>query len=72
MPLAGSSYIDLLIELCSPRKELINIKNDDQKCFLWCHVRHINSTQDHLGRIKKVIEEFIQTNLCWIYCLRLK
>ena len=40
-PLAGSSYIDLPIELKHPRKELINIKNNDQKCFLWCHVRHI-------------------------------
>ena len=41
------------IELRSPRKGLINIKNSDQKCFLWCHVRHINPTQDHPERIKK-------------------
>ena len=41
------------IELRIPRKGLINIKNNDQKCFLWCHVRHINPTQDHPGRIKK-------------------
>ena len=52
-PLVGSSYIDLPTELRSPRKGLINIKNNDQKCFLWCHVRHINPTQDHPGRIKK-------------------
>ena len=52
-PLVGSSYIDLSIELRSPRKALINIKNNDQKCFLWCHVRQINPTQDHPGRIKK-------------------
>ena len=32
--LLGSSYIDLKIELRSPRKGLINIKNNDQKCFL--------------------------------------
>ena len=32
-PLVGSSYIDLPIELHSPRKGLINIKNNDQKCF---------------------------------------
>ena len=32
-PLPGSSYIDLLVELRSPRKGLINIKNKDQKCF---------------------------------------
>ena len=32
-PLAGSSYIDLPIEIKHPRKGLINIKNNDQKCF---------------------------------------
>ena len=32
-PLAGSFYIDLPIELKHPRKGLINIKNNDQKCF---------------------------------------
>ena len=32
-PLAGSSYMDLSVELKSPRKGLINIKNKDQKCF---------------------------------------
>ena len=29
-------------ELRSARKGLINIKNEDKKCFFWCHVRHIN------------------------------
>ena len=33
-PLSGSSYMDLPIELRSPRKGLINIKNKDKKCFL--------------------------------------
>ena len=32
-PLSGSSYIDLPIELNHPRRELINIKNKDQKWF---------------------------------------
>ena len=44
----------MLIELRNPRKGLINIKNKDQKCFLWCHVRHINPSKEHPGRIKKV------------------
>ena len=52
-PLSGSSYIDLSIELKHSRKGLINIKNKDQKCFLWCHVRHINPSKDHPGKIKK-------------------
>ena len=50
-PLVGCFYIDLPIELTNPRKELINIKNNDQKCFLWCHVRHINLVEEHPGRI---------------------
>ena len=50
-PLVGSSYIDLPIELRSPRKRLINIKNNDRKCFLWFHVRHINPVKGHPGRI---------------------
>ena len=32
-PLSGSSYMDLPVELKSPRKGLISIKNKDQKCF---------------------------------------
>ena len=52
-PLSGSFYMDLPVELRSPRKGLINIKNKDQKCFLWCHVRHINPSKEHPERIKK-------------------
>ena len=40
--LSGSSYIRLPVKLRNSRKELINIKNKVQKCFLWFHVRHIN------------------------------
>ena len=48
-PLSGSSYIKLPAKLKSPKKGLINIKNKDQKLFLWCHFRHIN-----LGKIKSL------------------
>ena len=51
IPLSGSSYISLPEELRNPRKGLINIKNKDQKCFLWCHVRHINPSKEHPERI---------------------
>ena len=50
-PLLGSSYMNLPVELKSPRKGLINIKNKDKKCFLWCHVRHINPSKEHPERI---------------------
>ena len=45
--------MDLPVELRSPRKGLINIKNKDEKCFLWCHVRHINLLYKHPERIFK-------------------
>ena len=50
-PLSGSSYMKQPTELISPKKRLINIKNKDQKCFLSCHVRHINPATDHSERI---------------------
>ena len=50
-PLLGRSYIDLPIELRSPRKGLISSKNKDKKCFLWCHARHINPSKEHPRKI---------------------
>ena len=32
-PLSGRFYMDLPVELKSPRKGLINMKSKDQKCF---------------------------------------
>ena len=52
-PLSGSSYVKLPAELRSPRKQLINIKHKGQKCFLLCHVRHINPVKTHSERITK-------------------
>ena len=42
LPLSGSNYTKLPAELNHPMKGLINVKNDDNKCFLWCHVKHLN------------------------------
>ena len=50
-PLSGSSCVKLPLELRSAKKGLINMKNKDQKCFLWCHVRHINPVKVHPERI---------------------
>ena len=46
-PLSGSFYMDLPVELRIPRKGLMNIKNKDKKCFLWCHFRHTNPSKEH-------------------------
>ena len=45
--------MDLTVDLRSPRKGIINIKNKDQKCFLWCHAKHITPSKEHPERIKK-------------------
>ena len=45
------------IELKHPKKGLINIKNNAQKGFLWCHVRHINPLKEHPERIQKIDRE---------------
>ena len=52
-PLSGSSYVTLPIELRSSKIGLINIKNNDQKCCLWCYVRHINPVKIDPERTKR-------------------
>ena len=52
-PLHGSSYMELPIELRNPKKGLINIKNKDDECFRWCHIRQLNPQTEHPERIKK-------------------
>ena len=32
-------------------KRLVNIKNNDSKCFLWCHIRHLNPLKIHPQKI---------------------
>ena len=55
--------MDLAVELKSPRKGLINIKSEDQKCFLWRHVRRINPSKKHPKRIKKKLTKKLLKNL---------
>ena len=58
-PLIGSSYVKLPVELRSSKKGLINIKNNDQKCFLWCRIRHTNSIKIHPERITQKDKKFV-------------
>ena len=60
-PLSGSSYIKLLAELQNPKKRLISIKSNDQKCFLWYHIRHLNPLKIHPERITKQDKELTNT-----------
>ena len=47
------------MELRNPKKGLINIKNKDDECFRWCHIRHLNPQTEHSERIKKEDKKMI-------------
>ena len=57
--LVGSTHIELPDELKNPMKGLINIKNDDNKCFLWCHIRHLNLMERNPQRITRKDRELL-------------
>ena len=59
-PLNGSSYIELPMDLRNTKKGLINIKNEDNECFRWCHIRHLNPQEKNPQRIKKEDKEMIE------------
>ena len=46
-------------ELKHSKKGLINIQNDDNKCSLWCHIRHLNLVDKNPQRITKKDKEVI-------------
>ena len=58
-PLNGSSYIELPTDLRNTKKGLINIKNEDNECFRWCHIRHLNPQEKNPQRIKKEDKKMI-------------
>ena len=47
-PLSVNSYIELPDRLRNSKKGLISIKNDDNKCFPWCRIWHLNPLKKHL------------------------
>ena len=59
-PLHGSSYLELPAKLRNSKKGLINIKNKDNECFRWCHIRHLNPQKKDPQRIKKDDKQFIE------------
>ena len=62
-PLKGSSYIELPKELRHSAKGLINMKNKDNECFRWCHIRHLNPQDKDPQRIKKTANKTLKN---WI------
>ena len=61
-PLLRNTYIELPHELKNPLKGLINIKNNDNKCFLWCHIRHLNLVEKNPQKITRKGRDWL-TNL---------
>lgn len=53
VPLAGSSCNSLPKELNNSMKGLINLKNEDNKCFKWCPVIFLHPQDKDASRIKK-------------------
>ena len=60
-PMKGSSYIKLPQELRNSSKGLINMKNEDNECFRWCHIRHLNPQDKYPQRIKKSDKQYIRS-----------
>ena len=61
VPLKGRSCLPLPEELRNSLKGLINIKNNDNKCFLWCHVRHLNPIENNPQRVKQTDKALAKT-----------
>ena len=59
-PTKSSSHILLPIELQHSRKGLINLKNDDNECFRWCHIGYLNPQEDHPYRRKKSDKRMVE------------
>ena len=58
--LSGTSYVELPDDLNKSKKSLINIKNDDNKCFPWRHIRHWNTLETHPEGITKQDRQMIK------------
>ena len=58
-PLPRSTCFKLPCKLKNSIKGLINIKNKNNKCFLCCHIRHLNLLKIHPERIKKADKNMV-------------
>ena len=55
-PLKGNSYIPLPLKLVQ-KKAIINMKNEDNKCFTWSVLRALNMREEHADRIDKYLKK---------------
>ena len=59
-PVNAGSYIELPQELKN-RKAIINMKNQDDKCFMWCVLRALNPKDNHPERIDNDLKNKVDT-----------
>ena len=55
-PLKGNSYIQLPNKLAQ-KKAIINMKNEDDKCFTWSVLRALNPVESNAERIDKDVKQ---------------
>ena len=55
-PIRGEAWVALAKELAN-KNAIVNPKNKDNKCFLWCVLRVLNPAKDHPERIDKKLKE---------------
>ena len=60
-PLSGNTYIELSNELRKLKKGQINVKDNDNKCFLWCRIRHLNLLDKNPQWITKIDKKLIDS-----------
>ena len=56
------SWVELP-EKCRNNKSIINIKNDDQFCFLWCILAYLYTVGEHKNRTSNYSMHFNKLNL---------
>ena len=59
-PVSAGSYIELPQALKN-RKAIINMKNQDDKCFMWCVLRALNPKDNHPERIDNDLKNKVDT-----------
>ena len=71
-PSKGSSYIKLP-DWITNKKAIVNIKNSDEKCFLWCILRYLHPKESHEWRVtdlKKYENELITKGITFPMSLK--
>ena len=72
-PLKGETYIPLPKELAN-KKAIINVRNKDNKCFLWCVLRASNLKENHPERVDEELRGKMNTlnmkGIVYLVCLK--